>query len=364
MTATDLGLGVGLTTLAPAKVNVTLVVGPTRARDGRHELVSVMQSLSLADTVTLRRRREGDPAPPIADPHGDAVDCAGVDGDNLALQALRAFREATGWDAPPLTVVIAKRIPVAAGMAGGSADAGATLRLARTIQPLDDATLDRIAIGLGADVPHQLQPGLALAEGAGERLTRLPGRLPGAIVVLRAPFGLATADVYRRTDELGATRAADDLAGWRARISGALGIGVAPAGGRPESPLPPSHRPESPLPPSHRPEGPASGSERVGSGAALRADPPSHPLLPAALRVNDLQRAAIDLRPEVDDALDALRSVGGTGAMVSGSGPTTFAWFGDDASASRAAGRLRDAGHDVDVAHPVAGVPTPSGDLS
>jgi len=297
----------GLTTTAPAKVNATLVVGPTRAPDGRHDLVSVMQSLSLADTVTLRPRRDGDPPPPADDPHGDAVDCAGVDGDNLALRALRAFRDATGWDGPPMTVVIHKRIPVAAGMAGGSADAGATLRLAHAVRPADDATLARIAIGLGADVPHQLRPGLVLAEGAGERLTRLPGALPGAIVVLRAPFGLSTADVYRRTDALGATRDAHGLEAWRSRITGALGDG-----------------------------------------------------LPRELRVNDLQRAAIDLRPEIAEALDALRSVGGTTPMVSGSGPTTFAWFADDAAASHAAARLRDGGHDADVARPSSGVAPPT----
>jgi hypothetical protein len=107
---------------APGKVNLSLFIGPTRASDGRHELVSVMQSVTLADDHTL------EPAPDGAG--ADEVVCPGVDGDNLALDALRAFRAATGWDAPPQRLTIAKRVPVAAGMGGGSGDAAAALRLA------------------------------------------------------------------------------------------------------------------------------------------------------------------------------------------------------------------------------------------
>src|ERR1700680_1768540 len=106
--------------LAPAKVNLGLFVGPTRALDGRHELVTVMQSISLADELTL------EPAP--AGVTADAVVCTGASGPpaaNLAGAALRAFRARTGWDAPALRLQIAKRIPVAAGLGGGSAGAGA-----------------------------------------------------------------------------------------------------------------------------------------------------------------------------------------------------------------------------------------------
>src|ERR1700733_6048404 len=145
--------------LAPAKINLGLFVGPTRA-DGRHELTTVMQSISLADELTLQ-------AAPAPDASGDVVVCPGVPGppsENLAAAALAAFRAATGWDAPPLQLHIVKRVPVAAGLGGGSGDAAATLRLAATASGLGDhALLGEIARALGADVPAQVQPGRWLA---------------------------------------------------------------------------------------------------------------------------------------------------------------------------------------------------------
>jgi 4-diphosphocytidyl-2-C-methyl-D-erythritol kinase len=98
---------------APGKVNLCLYVGTPRA-DGLHPLVSVVQALSLADTLTL------EPA------DGDEVVCPGVEGPNLAARALQLFREHTGWS-EPRRLTIDKRIPVAAGMGGGSSDAAATL---------------------------------------------------------------------------------------------------------------------------------------------------------------------------------------------------------------------------------------------
>ena len=115
-----------LRALAPAKVNLGLSLGPARARDGRHEIVTVMQSISLADEVTLQAAPAGSGA--------DEVVCPGVPGpaeENLAAAAVRAFRAATGWDGGPVRVSIAKHIPVAAGLGGGSGDAAATLRLLR-----------------------------------------------------------------------------------------------------------------------------------------------------------------------------------------------------------------------------------------
>src|SRR3954463_12370382 len=104
---------------APAKVNLCLYVGTPR-EDGLHPLVSVVQALSLADELTLE---------PGAGPEDEVV-CPGVDGPNLAGRALRLFREHPRWDGPPQRLTIEKRVPVAAGMGGGSSDAAATLRLA------------------------------------------------------------------------------------------------------------------------------------------------------------------------------------------------------------------------------------------
>ncbi|HWT91447.1 MAG TPA: hypothetical protein VN238_00485, partial [Solirubrobacteraceae bacterium] len=110
-----------ITERAPAKINLTLALGPTRPQDVRHELVTVFEPLTLHDTVTLTASRSG----------LDEVDCEGVTGPNLASRALDLFRAATGWDGPAVRLTIVKRIPVAAGMAGGSADAAAALRLAQ-----------------------------------------------------------------------------------------------------------------------------------------------------------------------------------------------------------------------------------------
>ena len=153
----------GLRDAAPAKINLCLFVGPARA-DGRHELVTVFQPIALADEVELEpaglgarddgrlpRRRGREPRRPWR--------CGGS-------------ASATGWDGAPVRLTIDKRIPVAAGMAGGSADAAAALRLVARVAGIDDDGLLReIAAELGADVAAQVRPGRYLATGAGERLT-------------------------------------------------------------------------------------------------------------------------------------------------------------------------------------------------
>ncbi len=209
--------------LAPAKINLGLFVGPTRAGDGRHELVTVMQSISLADELTLEQ------APPEAS--ADELVCPGVPGapeENLAARALGAFRAATGWEAPPLRLSVRKRIPVAAGMGGGSADAAATLRLARHASGLgDEQLLYELAVSLGADVPAQVSPGRWLATGAGEQLQALPDPLPSLeLLVLPSAAQLSTADVYTEADQLGLTREADELEHARAQLARALERGA------------------------------------------------------------------------------------------------------------------------------------------
>lgn len=317
-------IGTGARTVAPAKLNATLLVGPVRPEDGRHELTSVMQSLSLADEVELVPAADGATE--------DDVDCPGVSGDNLALAALRAFRAATGWAPPPLTVRIVKRIPVAAGMAGGSTDAAAVLRLAAHLSGHDDpALLQELATGLGADVPHGLEPGLALAAGAGERLVRKGGVLPGAVVVVRADVGLSTPSVFRRADELHPPRTAEDLEAWRLRVVAALDAVGAP--------------------------GPVAATTDAGVRDARALAPARPASYPAELAVNDLGAAAVDLAPVVGDHLVALREAGAAPALVCGSGPTTVGWFADEAAAAAAAERLRRDGLDASVAVPSAGAP-------
>lgn len=247
---------------APGKVNVCLFVGRPRA-DGLHPLVSVVQAVSLADELTL------EPAAPGAT--ADEVHCPGIEGPNLAGAALAAFREATGWDAPPQRLTIDKRVPVAAGMGGGSADAAAALRLAaRASGRGDPELLHALAARLGADVPSQLAPGRVLMTGAGEHVRPLPGGAPLGIVILPSEHGLSTPAVYAEFDRLG--------------------------GGRPEAELAELERAVDPL--------------------------------PDELVHNDLEAAARSLCPPVRDALMRLAVAGASHALVSGSGPTVFGLFG------------------------------------
>ncbi len=143
---------------APAKLNLGLYLGRPRP-DGLHELCSLFEPLALADLIRIEEAER------------DEVICAGVEGENLAARALAKLRE-RGWDGPPLRIEIEKRTPVAAGLGGGSADAAAILRLASGTL----ADLPAIAAELGADVPSQLRPALALVQGAGRGSSRCPPR--------------------------------------------------------------------------------------------------------------------------------------------------------------------------------------------
>ena len=274
-----------LETRAPAKINVCLFLGPTRA-DGRHALVSVMQSVSLADRLVL------EPAESVR----DEVVCPGVDGDNLVDAAVAAFRAEARWAGDAVRITVDKRIPVAGGMAGGSADAAAALRLLATAADLEEPELlYRVATGLGADVPAQVRPGRVLASGAGEVLERVPGVARYSVLVVPDDAPLSTADVFREADRLGLPRDAAALESAHATVSAAL------------------------------------------------------PDLPDELCVNELEPAALSLRPDLAGRLDAVRAAGADVALVSGSGPTVLGLF-RDAEAARAA---VDGFDDALVARPV-----------
>jgi len=235
-----------------------------------------MQSISLADELTLEH------AP--AEVEQDEVSCPGVAGaptENLAARALKAFRAATGWEAPPLRLSIVKRIPVAAGLGGGSADAAATLRLAKHASGLgDEALLRELGAALGADVPAQIAPGRWLAGGAGELLEALPDPNPASfgLLVLPAAAELSTAAVYAEADRMGLQRTFETLQQRRRALRRALELSAA---------------------------------------------------VPAAseLLENDLQPAAISLCPEIAAALSQARDAGAEIALVSGSGPTVVGLF-------------------------------------
>jgi 4-diphosphocytidyl-2-C-methyl-D-erythritol kinase len=261
---------VRLRTRAPGKVNLCLFLGGTR-EDGRHELVTVFESVSLADELVLETLPDGP----------DQVVCPALDGPNLVGDALAHLR-ARRWAAPPVRIVIDKRVPIAAGMGGGSADAAAALRMAQLIDPVPDALVGELAASLGADVPSQLAPGVALGTGAGEIVEPRESLAPHAFVIVPLPFRLSTPAVYAEADRLGVPRAVGEL---EARL-GEL-------------------------------------REALTAGAAL----------PDPLLVNDLERAAVSLCPAVSEALEAVRAAGADRALVCGSGPTVAGlYWGTDAA--------------------------------
>lgn len=253
---------------APAKVNLCLFLGPVRG-DGRHELVTLFESISLADELELT----------VLDGGPDEVVCPGVEGPNLVSAALEALRDA-GWAGPPVRIEIRKRIPVAAGLGGGSADAAAALRLAHDLAPVPDGLAERIARDLGADVPSQLNPGLCLGTGAGEQLEPMGPLAPHAFVIVPQAFPLSTADVYREADRLGLPRSAKELARCRRELEAA-------------------------------------------------------PVSTRSL-VNDLQPAALSLAPVVAQTLDDVREAGADQALVCGSGPTIMGVYWGEQGAARA----------------------------
>jgi 4-diphosphocytidyl-2-C-methyl-D-erythritol kinase len=258
---------------APAKLNLCLYLG-RRREDGLHELCSLFEPLELADLI------EVGPA------ERDEVICAGVEGENLAMRALAGLRE-RGWEHEPLRIEIEKRVPVAAGLGGGSGDAAAVLRLAAG----EVADLPQLAAELGADVPSQLRPALALVRGAGERVELLPQPAEHAAVLLPGGGGLSTAAVFAEADRLGLGRDAEELEGLAAQLREAAGAGASPLDYR-------------------------------------------------ELLVNDLESAALSLRPDIGEALGKLREAGAPVTILSGSGPTAVGLFPDLPAAEAAAETL------------------------
>jgi 4-diphosphocytidyl-2-C-methyl-D-erythritol kinase len=266
---------------APAKVNLVLRVGPV-ADNGLHAVCSLFASLELADLVEVA---------PAAD---DLVVCDGVDGPNLASAAVEAFRRLR--PVPPVEIRIEKRIPVAAGLGGGSADAAAVLRALDALAadptsewnvPFDHEGLVLIAASLGSDVPSQVTPGHWVVAGTGEQLRKPKPLPPLALVLVPSEEGLSTADVFGEADRLG-------------------------------------------LPTPIAPDEAAALAER---------DWPDAHAVAGALS-NDLQDATLSLRPELAGVLERLRAAGALGAQVSGSGPTVFGIFETDEAAQAAAAEI------------------------
>ncbi|MCK0113893.1 4-(cytidine 5'-diphospho)-2-C-methyl-D-erythritol kinase [Ornithinimicrobium sp. F0845] len=270
----------GVTVRVPGKINLELVVGPLR-EDGFHELATVFHTVGIYDHVT---------ATPAAtwsvQVSGQTAEGVPTGADNLALKAAKSLARRYGVE-EAAALSIDKNIPVAGGMAGGSADAAAALVACEALWELQVSRdeLEPLAARLGSDVPFLLHGGTAIGSGRGERLAPVlaRGELHWVLWVSTGS-GLSTPEVYAECD----------------RLREAAG---------------------EPVP------DPAPSGELI---AALRTMDTS--AVGAALR-NDLQEAACSLYPVLEDVLEAGTSLGAQGAIVSGSGPTVAFLVGTQAQA-------------------------------
>jgi 4-diphosphocytidyl-2-C-methyl-D-erythritol kinase len=286
-----------VTVQVPAKINLQLAVGPLRP-DGYHGLVTVFHAVSLFDDVTV--------APAETDSvtvSGEGAGLVPEDGDNLALRAVGALRaaladRAAAGGADGVAVTIAKRIPVAGGMAGGSADAAAALVACNELwgTGLSRAELCEVAAAVGSDVAFAVLGETAVGRGRGEQLTPVPSAVPATTyhwVLALADGHLSTPKVFRTLDRQrqGQKVEEPDLS---ADLMQAL-----------------------------------SGGDPIKLGAALS---------------NDLQEPALTLFPALRKTLDAGIEAGALGALVSGSGPTCFFLAGSADEATTLGNALSSAG--------------------
>ena len=280
--------------LANAKINLTLDILRKR-EDGYHDLQMVMQAVTLADELTVA---------PAQGAQGEAASnlrFLPTGGKNLAQMAAAAFRQATGLGGE-VDVSIRKRIPVCAGLAGGSADAAAVLRAMNRLAGagLSPAELAKIGEGVGSDVPFCVLGGAALAEGRGEVLTPLPSLPPCHIVICKPPFSISTPQLFGRVNVRKIVRRPDT-----AGVADALAAGDLPG---------------------------------------------------VARRMYNVFEDVLEPRrfSQIASIKAALIDCGALGASMSGSGPSVFGLFSSPDAAQAAAMRLRETYQDVFLCGPAA----------
>jgi len=266
-----------VTVRVPAKVNLQLAVGPREA-DGYHNLVSVFQAISIYDDVTISKTAPGSGITIAIT--GDHTHGVPADSTNLAVKAAQLIADEYDF-AVDIHIEVSKSIPVAGGMAGGSADAAAVIVGLNELFDLEMSREEMLEFGsqLGSDVPFMITGGTAIGQGRGDQLTAALSRGTYHWVLALSTVGLSTPAVYQECDRL---RAGLDIAA--PQTSDAL------------------------------------------MQSLLTADPKAVGL---ALQ-NDLQSAACSLRPALTLVLDVGEEYGALGAIVSGSGPTVAFLVGDE----------------------------------
>ena len=292
---------------APAKVNFGLHITGRRA-DGYHELESLFLPLSLADELELglEPAPDGADAAPLLTLQGPAAAGVPADASNLVVRAAAGFSREAGLAGRRVVIHLNKQVPVAAGLGGGSSDAAAVLRGLGQLLPgvLSRGALAALALRLGADVPFFLDPRPALVRGIGEEVEPLAG-IPSAALLLAHPgTGLATAAVYRAYDDSSVALTPPGVGSTMRALLRLRGRGgcVRWSCSGPEAPL---------------------------AREAL-----------ASLLDNDLEPAAQRLCPAVGGLRDRLRASGALAVGMSGSGPSVFGVFEDEAAARAALSRL------------------------
>lgn len=272
-----------ITASAPGKTNLFFAVGPLQ-NDGFHEVASVYLALNLREEVTVTPSAEWSVSV-SGNVSVDQLASVPTGPENLVVKAAHRVAELAGITAQPVSFAIEKHVPVAGGMGGGSADAAAALVAVNALwcSGVDDRLTDTVA--LGADVPFAVTGGIAVGLGRGEQLTPIDGVAELNIVLVTSDEGLSTPAVYKRLDELRASAGLDPKA-------------VAPA------------------------------TVPVDLIAALKSGNLS---AIAPLLKNDLQEAALDLRPDLRETIAAGIAAGALTGFVSGSGPTV-AFLAEDAN--------------------------------
>jgi 4-diphosphocytidyl-2-C-methyl-D-erythritol kinase len=270
----------GLSFETPSKINLFLqVLG--RREDGYHEILTEMVMISLSDRLTVRTGVDGEDSDRLT-LSGRAID--GVPDDNLVLRAFRIFREASSGEhgsSRPVPVFVAdleKRIPVGAGLGGGSGNAAGALWAANALSgsPLAREVLEKLASKLGSDVPFFLGSPHSAAFGRGERIRSLPPFPARTVLVWNPGFTVPTRDVYQKLDAKPVSLLTEDEC-----------------------------------------------IHRINS------------LLSDGFRGNDLERVTMDMHPVLGEAKECLRAGGAEPVLMSGSGPSLFGIFPEIQAAER-----------------------------
>ena len=280
------------TYFCPAKINLFLEVEGIRP-DGYHDIDSVMQAITLCDTVTVAFTAGSGKITLTCD-HPD-LPC---DERNIAYRAARRYLDAAGLTTFDVNIHIEKKIPLAAGLAGGSADCAGVLRcLQNMLAALSEDELYELARGLGADVPFCLRSGCCRTEGIGEVLTPYPSLTRDAILVIaKKGEGVSTKEAYAQMD------------------------------------LPRKRQTSASM---------LRALERMDGGEI------------AALLYNGFESVILPLRPYAAHAKQVMIGEGAAGALMSGSGPSVFGIFFDWDDAERVYNRLQNEGYQTFIAHPV-----------